>query len=351
MLDFKQIQVILAVCLAVSCSHSGVVRDAAVKLAGPEKVVSVEPDTTFRCGFSEVLNCIDIRIVNDTILVFQDQVGETNPYHFKAYSTKSFRYLGAFARNGRGPGEMISPRMVTGNADENYLNLKDNSSGNAYIVDVVKSIETGGCEAVQSYILPSGTAEWFPLSDSEHFILQEENGEMVFHTISPDGTVRKTFNMYKGLDSSRYATYLSSILANNGKTGVVAEVMIFFPQINLVDTRSGQVRTIAVSKSYRKWESVMNGMFNMDTEQYYVCASSTSEYIFAVYKGVPLRQLNSEDGHGTSIHVFDWEGNFLYDVKLTENIGNIAMDSRTGYLYCTVMPDNRIVRYNLGELL
>ncbi len=44
------------------------------------------------------------------------------------------------------------------------------------------------------------------------------------------------------------------------------------------------------------------------------------------------------------------DGDFLYDIRVTEDIGNITYDGRTGYLYCIDM-DGNIVRYDLSELM
>ena len=307
------------------------------------------PDTTFHDVFSEVLHRYSISAVNDTIIVFSDQVSENNPYRFKAYSTNTFNYLGAFIRNGRGPGEMLSPRMVSDNANEECLCLATSDYA-SYIVDVEKSIETGQTAVVHRYDLPSGTIDWLPLSDSEHFILQKENRELVFHTIAPDGTVHRTFPLYKGLDHDRYMTHLSSILVNNGKTGQVAEVMLMFPQINFIDTHSEKVYSVAVNKDYRKWQSVLDRMFDAEMVQYYDGATATSDYIFAIYRCLPLGKFNNPD-YGSSIHVFDWDGKFLYDVRVAENISYITFDKRSGFLYCITKPEDLVVRYDLGGLL
>lgn len=145
-------------------------------------------------------------------------------------------------------------------------------------------------------------------------------------------------------------THLSSILVNNKSGGKVAEAMVLFPQINIIDTVSGQVHSIAVDKNYRKWKSVLDRMIDMSTIEYYVGATSTSDYIFAVYKCHPIGMLN-DDTNGSSIHVFDWDGNFLYEIKVPESIGNITFDCRTKFLYCVAKPENRIVRYDLSGLL
>jgi hypothetical protein len=347
---FRQLLFIMIVFLVSSCSRTGIVNDVTVKLVKPDKVVSLEFDTTFRCAFPEVLDCFRIRIVNDTILVLQDQVSENNPYHFKAYSTNSFDYLGSFVRIGRGPGEMLHPHITQNNASEKYLSLNDNQLGQAYILDVIESIKAQKASTVKSFSLPSNIIDWLPMSGNGQFILVQENGEMVFHKKMDDVEVCKTFHLYGGIDGERCLTHFSGFILNNGITGEVAEVMAFFPQINIIDTYSENVHSIAVNKDYCRWESVINRMLDMDSKEYYAGATSTSDYIFAAYKGLPLCRLN-DPGAGTSIHVFDWADNFLYDIRVSENIDYMTFDSRTKFLYCVAKPENCIVRYDMSGLL
>ena len=345
----RQNLLIVSALLLVSCIHSGIMQDVEVKLAYPNNVVSIEADTTL-FSFTEVLNCLDIKIVNDTVLVLMDQANDINPYHFKAYSTDTFEYLGSFIRKGRGPGEMLSPYVMRTNPDEKYLTLRDNSVSQVFVVDVEKSVKSQETSVLFNSDLPSGTFDCFILPDSMQFRSQIENKEIIFRIIDKDGNEAETFSPYKGIDGERYMTYFSDILVSNWKNGKVAEAMIFFPQINIFDTENGTLKSVAVDKYYRKWKLVMSKMIGPDSRQYYVGASSSQDYIFAAYKNVTLAEL-MKGGQGTSIHVFDWEGTFLYDIRVKEDIECMAFDSRTEYLYCIERSERNIVRYDLSELL
>lgn len=333
---------------AVSCHHTSIIDGAEARLVSPEKIVSISCDTAFHCTFPEVLNCCGIQIVNDTVLVLQDQVNEANPYHFKAYSTNTFEYMGSFVRNGRGPGEIIHPHIAKSNALKKYLNVNVNQEGKAYLLDVDESIKSRKAAIYRSFALPPGIIDWLPLSDTKQFVLRQDSGKLLFQIIDDDKAV-SGFNLNGNIAGEQYITHLSSILVNDGYNGRVAECMIFLPQLNIFDTERGQVYSITVDKAYRKWESVLNSMISPDTIQYYDSATSTSEYIFATYKDVPLSKLN-ESGQGTCIHIFDWDGNFLYEISVKENIDNIMYDAWTGYLYCHEKTNGGIIRYDLDGL-
>ena len=349
MRHFKKALFLSVLLYVSSCVRTGIMKDVPVTLVRPDKVLSVSADTTFECTFPEVLHSFGIQIVNDTILVLQEQVSENNPYHFKAYSTNTFEYLGSFVRNGRGPGEMISPHIARCNTSDRYLSISDNAIGEAYLVDVPSSIITGRGLFIESYQLPSGIIDWLSIPDSGQFLLQQENEEMIFRIIGSGDYDKEIIRPYEGIDGNRCLTYFSSLFVNNGASGEVAEVMMFFPQINIIDTKSGELFSMAVDNSYRKWKQVLASIITMDTKEYYSGATATSEYIIAAYRHLPLKSM-SESGHGTSIHVFDWDGNFLFDIKVSEDIGNITYDCIHKSLYCMDM-DGGIIRYDLSAIL
>ncbi len=120
-----KLSLVFAALLAISCKHTGIVSDAPVKFVRPAKSVPSLVCTDLRDAFPEVLDCSRIQVVNDTVLVLQDQPNDDNPYHFTAYSTRDFQYLGSFVRGGRGPGEMLHPNAVRSNSSGRYLILND----------------------------------------------------------------------------------------------------------------------------------------------------------------------------------------------------------------------------------
>lgn len=345
----KKYLLIVPALVMVSCHHSGVMQDVSVELARPEKVVSIDCDTTFCNNFSEILNCFRLQIVNDTILVVQEQTNNANVYNFKAYSVNGFNYMGAFARNGRGPGEMIRPHVASC-SNARYLNMNLNSEGKAYAVNVEETLQHGKLSIVKDYILPAGTIDWLPLPDLRQFVLQSEKGCITFRYIGMNNEVSDTFELNKSIDKENFVAYLSSVMASNLNNGKVVDAMIFFPQINIFDTEKGTLKSVAVDEAYSKWESVISMAIGTDTKQYYVSAATSQDYIFAAYKGVSLEDL-MKGGLGTSIHVFDWESNFLYDIKVEEDIEDMTFDNRTMHLYCIEKSERNIVRYDLSELL
>lgn len=347
---YKLIFIVVLIFLSMSCNvRRGIVKNAAVKFARPDKVVSLSADTTMKCTFAEALNCYSIQIVRDSILILYVQATDGDPYHFKAYSTDTFEYLGAFVRKGRGPGEMLSPHIAKNYTGAAYLSLNDNQVGKAYLVDVFHSISNNNIEIVRSCDLPVGVLDWMPLPDAADFVLQQDGDEMLYRIIRSDANTQQIFHPYEGIPGKGNITYFSSFFTASGTSGKVAEVMIFFPQINFLDTESGSMYSVAVNKAYRKWESVLGRMMGMSTVQYYDGVTSNQDYVFAIYKGLTFSDMD-EGGHNCSIHVFDWAGHFLYEIKISENLSDIAYDSSAELMYGLDSEEN-IVRYDLSAIL
>lgn len=334
----------------MSCTRASIIDSGKVRFEKPDRVVSVDADTTLSGDFHEVLNCLNIQIINDSILIVQDQVNETNTTHFKAYSTNSFDFMGAFIHNGRGSGEMISPRIVKVASSEENLYLGINSSPQAYCLDLEKTLYTKDVVMVDEHVLPVNAVDWTPLRDSARFTMNYENNEFVFNTIDNHGRITGKFNLLRGIDADRNATFLSLFLISGYNSGKVAIPMFFSPVICFLDTDSGEMNTVAVDKDYRKWQSVINHGLDMNTVQYYTGATASEKYVFAAYRKLPLGRLH-EVGNGSSIHAFDWAGNFKYEIKVKENIEQMTFDSMTKHLYCIEKSEGKIIRYDMNGLL
>lgn len=340
---------ILSAFFFVSCGGAGIMENVPVRVVSAEKEVPANADTSLLAQFTEVGNSLDIQIVNDTILVLMDQVSDMDNYHFKAYSTKSSAYLGSFLQYGRGPGEMISPRFAPASSSERYLTIKENAAGRAFIVDVESSIRTNRTVTVEQVDLPEDVLDWFPLPDSEGFVLQLENRRLLYRKLGRDGAAVWSASPYNGIDAVRCMPHLSSVLVLNGETGMIAEVMLFLPQVNIFDTADSIIRSVAVDKDYRQWRSLTGKMLGPETVQYYVCAAASPDFIFAAYRNAPLADLSKESD--MSIHIFDWSGRFLCEMKVSENIVSMAYDNLNSCLYAIEQTAHHIVRYNLNGLL
>lgn len=347
----KVIFVFAAVIIFSSCGR-GIVNDAPVKLVHPHKELSLAVDPTLNSNFEECQQIYQMNIVSDSILVCGEQGTHEGDFFFRAYSCNTLQYLGSFIRKGRADGEFLHPRIVSMNNNDADLFIRDGGLDVNVSLDVIASV---GKSLPSMRLYPSygeSVWEWFPLSDSLSFVMtQSRDNELLCKIVDSQENKIKIFNPFCGINCMANATYLSEQLISNHKRCKVAQVMFFFPQMNIFDIDKGSISSYAVDKRYRQWKSVLNRNMNKNTMSYYNGATASDDYIFMSYSPMTLSQKVSQEPHVTSIQVFDWEGSWLYNIKVEESVEAMAYDGVHKYLYAVDKAEGQIVRYNLGDIL
>ena len=334
--------------ITISCSNAGVSGKGAVKLVKPEVIESLTCESFEGQTFSEILNAIDVWVC-DTILVVQGIPENLDSCHFRAFSTFSLKSLGPFIHAGRGPGEMVSPHIVGVNPASGSMTLLENESGGLLTIDIVQSIKESGMAVLEEKTLPADLIDYLPVSGSNHVESRLKDHKLLFYAVDNKGEDLKPISLFDNVDAEQNITFLSSIMAPNPKSGQVAVAMLMLPQIFIFNAETGDIKSVAINKEFCNWEAVFSQGFNMDTRQYYSGITSTPEYIITSYSGATLGDIMQ--GRGTSsIHIYDWEGRFLYKFDVNENIGQIAYDRLSGFLYCIDRSTGSIVKYDIKQL-
>ena len=315
----------------------------------PEKRLTLERDSGFEGNFPNALHCVDIQIVSDTILVLKSGGRGADSLFFAAYSTKSFEYLGSFIHKGRSAGEMLDPHIAKTNTNYPFLAIIDNQTGKACLIDVPRSIEKLEPSSAFHFDLPENPADWCPLKDSTQLFLRIQDNRLLFTVSDLSRRVIKDFDLYKKWNARKYMTKLSSLITANMSNAGAAVLMICFPYLTLLSSDK-PVRSCSTASDYKKWRRIIEAPFNPESVQYYMGVTSTADYIIALYYGCSIAQ-SMNPGHGCHLHIFDWAGNFLYDIETREDVTNIAFEPISKYLYCTSQFDDTIIRFDLSKVL
>ncbi len=335
--------------LFASCSRTSLVERIPVSMERPQKKYHLEADSSFQIVLPETINPVALQIVADSILIIQNQPSAAVSQHFCAYSIRTNQLLGLFLTNGRSSGEILQPLIEAGASDSQYLFISDSSLGYAMKVDVLNSILTGTGIFVECCKLPDCAISLIPVSESVQ-VAYIPGKDVCFQTLEKDSIARRSFFPYRSIDGDRYITHLSSILTSSGSDGTMAEFMICFPELHILDINTGVWKSVAVDEEWRNWKILLNEPFSMSKRQYYAGATSSSDYIFASYWGCSLENCLS-GGHGGAIHVLDWNGSFLFCLNVTEDIESIAFDSNNKHLYGLDRASGKIYRYDLSVIL
>ena len=307
----------------------------------------IDKDAVFDIVFPEVLGAENLQIVSDTVLVIQNSSREADSMLFKAYSTKDYRFLGAFGLKGRGPGEFNAPLIVSSDSKLSTLYIRDNGTGEAYMVDLENALNGRGVDYIKKIVLPGNNVDWVPFDERDILSLVLENDELTFQLT---GSQVYTFHPYKGIDANRYITKMSSLLTGNKTARKVACAMVCFPQIIILNASSYDVSSFAVDPSYRRWKSILNSPFGLESMQYYKHITSSDKYIIALYDGCSISTLAGQN-HVPCIHVFNWDGEFLNIFRIKEAVRTMTMDSESTCLYCIDDATGKIIRYDLSKVL
>lgn len=346
----------IALSLLVSCTSAIYVDDIRTDFKRPLKSVTILSDTTIFSIQHECLYCVDIAVASDShILLRENDVTEDNGKFYKAYSLPDFSYKGDLLMKGRGTGEFIFPYVVEDpvsvDTEAPMAYVFDITLSQSFGVDVAASLRDGKTKVKRLPSLPYDVIYAYPYLDSLQFVMNMEQDRLWCQIIDNNGERKNSMCMFGSIPVSRSLPFLGSTTVFDRNEGRIAILMACLPQVNIINAEMTGVFGIAVNKSYRNWKRILNAMDDKtmsDPVRYYKDAVSSDGYIIGLYKGFR----DSEDRHSEMhLHIFDWSGNFLYDVGICEHIGAITYDKRTGYLYGLDKSAAEIYRYDLSEII
>ena len=350
------------VLIVSACGPENIVQDAAIELVKPQKSLCMEKDSTFDEKFPQTLHIGDIFMANDSVMLLYDMSASgSGGYFYKAYSAEDYSYMGEFLREGRGPGEVLFPKI-----NGTYRSSEDGKTRcflwdmmlcQPYSFNLLDTID--GRDNVVNKIseLPANTMDVFQYQDSLLFVINIENDNILFHVIGKDAEKLKTFRLYpEDISAERYLPIFSNGIAVNSEKCMAAQIMLAIPQINFLNLETGAVNSVAVDRKYRDWRNILTAATDipafMKSTLYYNDVESTSDYIMALYLDKKRDDIvKGRSGPSPHIHIFDWEGNFLYALQIDETVSRIAYDSERKFMYGLDTDEGRIYRYDLSGLL
>lgn len=332
---------ILCVAILVASCRNGNIFDSPAEVVRPG-VCNEISGTQLVSGNDYPPGIVNI-IVADSALVLKTS-NSLNHNQFHIYNLSSGQHIGSCVRRGRGPGELISPVLSGTFSDKGHgrslyiFALNDNA---AFGLDISGSDAEQDMPLFKIGGLPSGTLNALPYRDSMHCIKKPQWSGIDYSICNRTGEILRTFNVYGDVSGTNCFDKLSSadIIMPGGSS--LAMAMCFLPQINFLDLENGDRRTVVLPGRHVSWTDIMIGE-NDDKKVYYTSICGDTEYLFALYFGVPFDTWVK--GSGTPhIHIFDWNGNFLCDLSLDEKIKAISCDSNK-CIY-GVDQNDRIYRY------
>lgn len=343
--------------MIVSCGRTNFIEGVPVRLVKAEKTLDLACDSSFTGTFSECLQCVDLSVESDSVLVLREMENSSRDFrYFKCWSLSDYSYLGSFVRRGRGPGEVLMPNFAGSFlSDETGGELSciaDISLSKLFSVDFPLSISSGETQSSLMCTLPEQTLYARPLDGNVMYVEYIDNDILRCRIMDMNGSILNDYDIYGRFSALSCVYQLSHGLLVNRAKGLAASVMMSLPQMNILNLESGDVSSFAVDREFGNWRKIIRPQHPdeiMKSIEYYQSADASDDYIFAVYAGMPIRELvNRKDTH---LHIYDWSGRLLYDVTLPEVLHSIAFDANAEMLYGLNRDENRIYRYDLSGLV
>jgi hypothetical protein len=291
---------------------------------------------------------------------------------FNIINLDTGKEIGSFCRKGRGPEEVISfgPIKQFFKKDDNLCTfLWDYNGGRLFLWNISRSVERGS--TVYDTIIPYAKNMYFFLFYQPEDMLfvnrpasipnDDPNSEEVVlpfyekRSISTKEVIQD-YRIYKekslreqdvvGLESFFYTW---DVIKPDGLK--IAQVMKWLPQVNVLDTRTGDVVGYRV-KDGPDFSLLEKDPFVRPADLYYFSVHADDNYIYATYWGKERwdDRIGNIIPSFNTIHVFDWSGEQLYEFVTDRSFQRVWLDRVRNRLY-TIDPNSDEVYYlDLGEL-
>lgn len=277
------------------------------------------------------------------------------------------QWIGNGIASGRGPGEMLMPKLIDQAAlpGERELPIYDGNSGKLFQLDLA-SLLKGEKPRLRTAIqeLPVFLYHLFPYRDSLIFILN----------IIPDGETRRDLLLIRPgsapdtlqnitlfpevpCDFKISASLLHSSIQFHPRRDRLAIPMFSLPQLNLLDIATGERKTVSAvaPEDFPDWKKLANQASSDETRDSNGNLISVTvmpiAYTYKSYSSsdgaILLLYDPDRDSEKPSVmHLFDWDGNLLYRITVPEYLTKVAIspDSRTIY---AITDEDEVFRYRL----
>lgn len=270
------------------------------------------------------------------------------PQQIHAFSLSDNSLQGRYVAKGRGDKELLIPiikdMFLPGGQSVYIFDLSKRCS---YALNLMESVATHSTDLAQLIKLPSGTLDSYPYN-GHHLAFIPETEDYVCCVLDKNGHQEKRISLFPGVSGIDFFDRMSSACAVNQDTGHLVMAMCMLPQINILDLETGDKKTVAMSKEYRNWKRI----FSEGPESrniYYTSIAKSENGFMALYSGSTFEEWVKEKDN-PHIHIFDWTGNLLYDISVSERLKAIAFDDSKKQLY-GVDSNDEIYRYDLPEFM
>ena len=292
-------------------------------------------------------------------------------YFFTIYSLDSLNALGNLVEKGSGPNQFPTIALydyATSFNKSNYFWTHDLNYPIFSKVNIEKSLKDGKTIIEDTIKLPFEDSFVTAFHISEDKVIGRSG-----NTVPSMGRLKlynpklkevtKSVPLFPEVETSRkdldFVTsklnfiYVSALTLKPDGTKL-ASAMTCFNQIDIFNTDAELI--LSIKDDFSSGEERIKAYLKDDNlnfkhlNNYYGGICATDKFIFALFKN-QLYEDYGEKMIPVSIRVFDWEGNPIAELNIPDYLYSITIDERNGYLIGFSYFEEKILRYDINDLL
>jgi hypothetical protein len=282
-------------------------------------------------------------------------------YLYRIFDKKTLSPLGVFARRGDGKDEWKATYLstqVTNQANGTIIWLNEIDRMKVYKINLTESLQRDTTVILSTFSYSSEidlTQEICVANDTLWFspIALSDTKPLLFRSYNPIKKSQREIlpnvnyeAKQKLLPEIHYPLFFNN-LAISRKHNRLVSVMNCFDRLDIYNWEGTLLKSVVGSEDadHLQLLQLEEQYFTM----YYTNVYATDNKIYAIYYDQPNKEYGKKMIK-THIHIFDWEGNGLYDITVDEYLFTISVDEEDGWIYGVDFYNEKNMRYPLGEL-
>jgi hypothetical protein len=290
--------------------------------------------------------------VFDSLMIFRNP--KLVNRFFSIFNVDNGEELGTFCNKGGGPDELSDCHKIFNffkEGDDLKTLLLENYEEKMFIWNITQSVKQG--TTVIDTIISYASEKDNKSAPYGSFFFQKDNTLLAKVQSVPLGNGDATLPFYqqRTIDTNKllknYSIYKQSVKDRDSPTTAqtfsssndackldgtkVVQAMLYLPQLNILDVETGQVVGFRMkgAPDFSIFEDEKD-VYNI----YYIGVQADDDYIYALYWGKESWG-RFDVPYVNTIHVFDWNGNFVQAIEVDRGLDAIWIDPTRNRLYVT----------------
>ncbi|HCY01430.1 MAG TPA: hypothetical protein DG754_14935 [Bacteroidales bacterium] len=242
-----------------------------------------------------------------------------------------------FGLRGRGPNEFLYISDAYSDDYKEVVTIVDVNSKNVYSISYDDILNCDLANAKQLKLPTSITISTMIRITSNGWVYGDLTGDAMVMQLAKNGNVLKFDHQPKlpyslNQNTKAYAYY--SAIAYNSALNKTIVALRYFPYVYILNEDGTLYKTIKTTEKYEVPIFKNNSLLPSASSMIYCWEVHTTEkHIYIGNAGITQAEFEQDELNGTSILVYDWDGNQISEIKTDFAFANLAFDFKNKKIY------------------